>query len=482
MPGVDDFYLAEDGLGLAASLRAGRCSAHELLRSALNRAEALNALLGAICQMDEAGASAALAWLDPDAPFAGVPFLMKDLGAPAAGLSTVAGARYFARNVATTTTDSDLVGRLRRAGVIIFGKTTVPELGLNLASEPLIGPVVRNPWNPHYGAGGSSGGSACAVAAGIVPIAHATDAGGSIRVPAAICGVLGLKPSRGLIPQGPDFGNLLLGVASEFIVSRTVRDSAAMFDVCAGAPHGPYGAPSLAPPGPMAERLDRPLSQLRLGFIQAGPDWAPIGDEQSAAVRAAAQLLKAEGHVLEPLPASMFEPGLRAATRFFEDVICAALAALADELDPAPAGDDFEPMTWAAIDRGRRIGASSLTTGARDAARVAHFLALQFDQYDAIFTPMLSGPPLLVGALRTDNDDISGHFSRMAALAPYATIANATGLPAISIPHGRDRAGLPLAIQIIGPMGSDILLLQLARLFEAAAPWSFPFSASVASR
>jgi amidase len=442
----------------------------------------MNAELGAICQIDRAGAMAELGRLDWGAPFAGVPFLMKDLGAPTAGFATIAGARYFARNGVASRTDSDLVGRVRRAGVVIFGKTTVPEVGLNLASEPLIGPVVRNPWNLHYGSGGSSGGSACAVAAGIVPIAHATDAGGSIRVPAAICGVVGLKPSRGLIPQGPDFGNLLLGLASEFVVSRTARDSAAMFDVCASAPHGPYGAPSLKPQGPAAEMLNLPLPALRIGVVLAGPDWAPIADEQSAAVREAARLLEAEGHILEPMPASTFEPRLLVAKQFFEEVICANLAALADELDPAPAGDDFEPMTWAAIDRGRRLAAASLIIGAREAARAAHFLALEFDQYDAIVTPLLSGPPPSVGALPTDNNDISGHFSRMAALAPYATIVNATGLPAISVPHGRDRVGLPLSIQVIGPTGSDILLLQMARFFEAAAPWSFPFSISVGSR
>jgi amidase len=478
MPGVEDLYLAEDGVGLAASLRAGRCSARELLQCALDRAEMVNAQLGAMCQIDGTGALAELSRLDPGAPFAGVPFLMKDLGAPIRGFATVAGARYFMRNPANSGTDSDLVRRLRRAGVVIFGKTTVPELGLNLASEPLIGPVARNPWNLHYGAGGSSGGSAGAVAAGIVPIAYATDAGGSIRVPAAICGVVGLKPSRGLIPQGPDFGNLLLGVASEFVVSRTARDSAAMLDVCAGAPHGPYGAPSLQPHGPAADMVNHPLSTLRIGLVLAGPDWAPIGDQQSAAIRAGARLLEAQGHVLEPLPDNTLEPKLLVATRFFEDVICASLAALADELDPAPVDDDFEPMTWAAIERGHRITAARLTIGARETARVAHFLATQFDRYDAILTPMLSGPPPLVGALPTDNNDISRHFSRMAALAPYATIVNATGLPAISIPHACDRAGLPLAIQIIGPTGSDILLLQLARFFEAAAPWSFPFSTS----
>jgi amidase len=239
MSEIDDLYLAEDGLGLAAAVRGGCVSASQLLEAALGRAAAMNSSQGALCYTDETGARAALARLDTATPFAGVPFLMKGLGAPAAGLLTIFGARYFARNAVPAATDSDLAARLRRAGVVIFGKTTVPEMGLNLTSEPLIGPTARNPWNLHRGAGGSSGGAAAAVAAGIVPVAHATDAGGSIRVPAAACGIVGLKPSRGLMPQGPDFDNLLMGLASELVVSRTVRDSAAMLDACAGHPAAP---------------------------------------------------------------------------------------------------------------------------------------------------------------------------------------------------------------------------------------------------
>jgi amidase len=220
---------------------------------------------------------------------------MKDLGARAAGLPTIAGARYFARHAVPATTDSDLVARLRRAGVVIFGKTTVPEMGLNLASEPVIGPIARNPWDPQRGAGGSSGGAAAAVAAGIVPLAHATDAGGSIRVPAAPCGVVGLKPSRGLIPQGPDFDNLLMGLASELVVSRTVRDSAAMLDACAGTPRGPYAAPAPPLTGTALAALDRPLLRLRIGLVEAGPASSPITEERSAAVAAAARLLEAAG-------------------------------------------------------------------------------------------------------------------------------------------------------------------------------------------
>jgi amidase len=169
------------------------------------------------------------------------------------------------------------------------------------------------------------------------------------------------------------------------------------------------------------------------------------------------------------------EPHLLVAEQFFEQVICAALASLTDELNPPPSREDFEPMTWAAIERGRRLTAASLAAATRNAARVSYALAQCFEQFDAIITPMLAGPPPLVGALPTDGNDIDRHFARMSAIAPYAALANAAGLPAISVPHGMDTAGLPLAIQIVGPIGSDILLLQLARFFECNAPWPFSF-------
>jgi amidase len=475
MSEIDGLYLAQDGLGLAAAIRDGCVSASQLLDVALARAAAMNSSLGALCYIDEIGARAALERLDTAAPFAGVPFLMKDLGAPSAGLPTIAGARYFARNAVPARADSDLAARLRRAGVVIFGKTTVPEMGLNLATEPLIGPIARNPWNLHRGAGGSSGGAAAAVAAGIVPLAHATDAGGSIRVPAAACGIVGLKPSRGLTPQGPDFDNLLMGLASELVVSRTVRDSAAMLDACAGTQRGPYAAPALPLTGTVLAALDRPLSSLHIGFLEAGPASSPITEERSATVIAAARQLEAAGHAVARLLSAELEPLLVVARQFFEQAICAALARVAEELDPAPAHEDFEPMTWAAIERGRRLTAASLVAATRDAARVSYALAQCFEQFDAIITPMLADAPPLVGALPTDGDDIDEHFARMSALAPYAVLANATGLPAISVPQGLDTGGLPLAIQIVGPIGSDTLLLQLARFFERSAAWSFPF-------
>jgi amidase len=473
MSEIVDAYLAEDGLGLAAGVSEGRVTAEELLDAAIARAKKLNPSLGALCCVDEGKGRAAVAQLDLGAPFVGVPFLMKDLGAPAAGFRTIAGARYFARYAKAEAADGELTARMREAGVIVFGKTTVPEMGLNLTTEPAIGPAVRNPWDDRVSAGGSSGGAAAAVAAGIVPLAHATDAGGSIRVPAAACGVLGLKPSRGLMPQGPDFGNFLLGLASEFVLSRSVRDSAAMLDACAGAPKGPYAAP--APSGAALAGLDQALSPLRVGMIDGSPADAPVTRERRAAVTAAARLLERFGHRIEPIAAAALDREREVSFRFFTGTICASLAALATDLDPAPVPDDFEPMTRAAIASGQRLGAAQLATAAREAARVAYSLAERFRNVDVILTPMLADAPPLLGTLTTAGDDLERHFARMAALAPYGLLANAAGVPAISVPTGLDRAGLPLAVQFIGPLGSDVLLLRIARLFERAAPWSFPF-------
>ena len=252
----------------------------------------------------------------------------------------------------------------------------------------------------------------------------------------------GLKPSRGLLPQGPDFGNLLMGMASELVVSRTVRDSAAMLDACSGAPRGPYAAPRLSP---TLAGLDDPLPPLRIAMVETGPSWGPVGAEQSAAVAAIAGLLADEGHRIGSLPPTALEPLLSAAARCFDVTICANLAALHASLAPPPASDDFEPMTWAAIKRGRLFTAADLfDAGQRAGARAAYDLALRFEQVDVLLTPMLAYAPPLVGAFSTHGFEIEAHFARMTAFAPYATLSNITGVPAISVPHGRDGDGMPL--------------------------------------
>jgi amidase len=267
---------------------------------------------------------------------------------------------------------------------------------------------------------------------------------------------------------------LLLGLASELVLSRSVRDSAAMLDACAGAPEGPYAAPRLV--GSALAALDRALPRLRIAMIDEGPLDAPVTAERSQAVATAARLLENAGHHIEPIAAATLDFERKASARFFARAICASLAALVADLDPVPANDDFEPITWAAIASGQQLSAASLATAAREAALVSYSLAQRFVTVDLILTPMLADAPPLLGSFATDGDDIDGHFARMGALAPYALLANAAGVPAIAVPRGLDSSGLPLAVQFVAPLGGDVLLLQIARFFERAAPWSFPFS------
>ena len=427
--------------------------------------------MGAVCRLTPEIARSDLAQLDLRAPFAGVPLLMKDLGAPLGGIPTVAGSRYFARHPVVAPADNELVRRFRAAGFLIVGKTTVPEFGLSLATEPMLGPVCRNPWDGSRTAGGSSGGSAAAVAAGLVPIAHATDAGGSIRVPAACCGLVGLKPSRGAIPQGPDFGNLLMGLASELVVARSVRDVALAFDIAAGDGQGPYASPIY--PTSAFSVLEQPPASMRVGVVTESSTADPIGLEQRQAVRDAAALLEAEGHRIDLLDAAELAEIQRLSSLAFQHIVCANLAAFVPRLSPQPVADDLEPMTWAALERGMRLPASALIEADLAMAEVAHRFARLFTRIDALVLPMLAHAPPPIGSFPTNGGDLDAHFARMAAFSPYAAPANAGGIPAIAVPHGIDRQGLPLSVQMLGPMGADTTLLQLARALERRAPWPF---------
>ncbi|MDR3436180.1 amidase [Telmatospirillum sp.] len=460
-----------DGLALAAAIRSGRTTASAVMDAAIARAESV-ADLGAIRhlapQLGREQAAAIDAGRrrssqdDVSAPFLGVPFLMKDLGSAAKGLPTVCSSRAIAPQPASA--DSDLVHRFRAAGLLPFGVTTVPEFGLSLACEPAMGPIARNPLDPTRTPGGSSGGSAAAVAAGIVAIAHATDAGGSIRVPAACCGLVGLKPTRGATPGGPTFGNHLGGLVSELVVSRSLRDTAAILDCCAGHAKGPTPDPDLG--DRLADRLDERPAGLRIGVcVDCGPA-GDIGPAQKEAVRHAADVFNSAGHEIRTIGADRLTALLRDALLVFDRTISVNLARLLDDVSLV------EPLSAAVARRGQSITATELQAAQLTGVRVAHGLWTLFSEVDVLLTPMLSGPPPLIGSFPTDHGDVDLQWRRMAACAPFAMVANVAGTPALSIPHGRSD-GLPLAVQLIGPMASDGLLLRLARLLQTALPWHF---------
>ncbi len=458
-----------DGLALAAAIRNGATTAAAVLEAAISRANSLSAL-GAVQYMAPEYARARAAETDRNDPagratekFAGVPFLMKDLGGPARGLPVICGSKSVPADAAL---HSDLATDFDALGFIPFGTTTVPEFGLALASEPAIGPIARNPLDPSRTPGGSSGGAAAAVAAGIVAIAHATDAGGSIRVPAACCGLVGLKTTRGATAGGPDFNNHLGGLVSEFVITRSLRDSASVLAALSAAPRGPWSAPKYSLTD--FEEIDPALPPLHVGYCLDAPLGAAIDTTRQDAILNFARVLAHAGHSVTPIDASAFDKLLRDCIRIFDAQVCVNLARF------LPEGADVERLTAAAAARGRSMTACYLQDCELQAARIAHRMWQMFDMFDIIITPMLSSAPPKIGAFPMDHEDVDLQWRRMSDFAPYALLANVAGIPALTIPHGTDSQGLPLPLQILGPMGSEAILLQLACLGEAACPWSFP--------
>ncbi len=460
-----------DATALAEAIKVGSLTAFDAMQASLRAAHDLEAL-GAIAHLDrEMGESAARGidrervmapYIFQERPFAGVPTLAKDLGGPFAGLPVTAGSRLFRREPSNA--DSDLARRFRHAGFCPFGLTTSPEFGLSLASEPAVGPVCRNPLDLSRTPGGSSGGAAAAVAAGIVAIAHATDAGGSIRVPAACCGLVGLKPGRGAMPAGPAFGNHLGGIASELVVARSVRDAAHAFDVLRGQVRGPFA--DSAPVRPNA-------AALRVGVLTDTGAAQPTSAERTAAVEAAALSLEAQGHTLIPLDWAEFEAMVAASGRTFGAIVSVNLAALVETSGVRIEG--AEELTQAFAARGRTMSGIALWDHLTDGVLVSRDLWRVFERLDVIVMPMLAGAPLPIGSFPTDHDDAELQLDRMAAFAPLASLANISGFPAITLPYGSDADGLPLPVQLMAPFGHEPLLVALAGQLEAEGRWQHRF-------
>jgi amidase len=464
--------MLKDATALSEAVRSGHLTAVDAMQAALARAEQQQSI-GAIAHLDPGMGLASAKAMDQERvteperfatrSFAGVPTLAKDLGGPFAGLPVTAGSALFRRDGGAP--DSDLAGRFRDAGFCLFGLTTSPEFGLSLASEPMIGPICRNPLDHTRMAGGSSGGAAAAVAAGIVAIAHATDAGGSIRVPAACCGLVGLKPTRGAIPAGPSFGNHLGGIASELAVCRSVRDTAQIFQTLSGKARGPFPDPVMADVGHQT---------LRVGLlIDTGTDY-PTSADRLAAVEAAAKSLERDGHRIVPLTWGDFEQGVAVSKTAFGDIVAVNLAAFADALGLDIAG--AEPMTQAFVRRGAATAATALWASLDGAVLVSRDLWTIFDTVDCILMPMLASAPLAIGSFPADHDDTQLHLERMTAFAPLASLANISGFPALTLPFGSDSDGLPLPVQLMAPMGHEPLLLTLAVRLEAEDRWQHRFA------
>jgi amidase len=473
-------YTRTDGLGLAALVAARDVSAAELLEEAIARAEQVNPALNAIVFKDYERARLAAKNALPQGPFAGVPFLLKDIGLQCAGTPTRQGSRLFPPFPSDH--DSNLMARFRAAGLIAFGKTNVPEFGLVPTTEGrLYGPAC-NPWNVAHSPGGSSGGSAAAVAAGVVPLAHANDGGGSIRIPASCCGLIGLKPTRGRVSAGPDIADGVDGLAIELVVSRSVRDTAAALDVAAGmAPGDPYTAPPAQ--SSYVEASKTSPRRLRIAFTANKLDGHRSHPDCVAAVAHAARLCETLGHNVEEASPDI---DLLALMPAFSAIWCTNLASVIDFISritgQTPSLDNLEGLTLAFYEVGKRVSGSQYVQAKMRLNQLSRGMAKFHQNYDLWLTPTLASPPWKNGMLDIDGTDAEATMALLSDYVPYTPLQNITGQPAINLPLTWNADGLPIGVQFVAPFGDELTLLQLAAQLEQAEPWFGRYGAIEAIR
>ena len=463
-------YDQYDGIGLAELVRLREVRPEEVLEEAIARVEARNPAVNAVVSRLYDEARAAIRAGLPAGPFTGVPYLLKDLNALYTGAITSFGSRFFADNRADH--DSEITARLKRAGLVIFGKTNTPELGLSPSTEPRLFGATRNPWNLSHSAGGSSGGSAAAVAAGMLPMAHATDGGGSIRIPASCCGLVGLKPTRARNPLGPDQGEGWGGASVAHAVTRTVRDSAALLDATSGPDVGdPYWAPP--PAGPFLSEVGREPGRLRIAFTTTSWNGQPVDPECAEAAKAAAKLCEHLGHRVEEARPEIDAPALGLSTRIIVGAnVRATLEARAATLGRELSAEDVERHTWERAADGRTYAAVDYARAMNVRHRVGRVVARFFLDHDVLLSPTMCRPPYPLGVLDMMSEDGEAYLSAILASIGFTSLFNSSGNPAISLPLAWSKAGLPIGVQFAAPFGDEATLFRLAAQLEAAQPWA----------
>jgi amidase len=485
-----DDYASYDATGLARLVAERQVTAEELLDAALARAATVNPKLNAIIvPMHDLARQRAREKLD--GPFAGVPFLTKDLFQEYAGVRTAYGCQALKNAGNTAAEHAEITARWLRAGVVIFGRTNTPEFGAKGITEPEAWGATRNPWNLAHTPGGSSGGSAAAVAAGIVPMAGGNDGGGSIRLPAGHCGLFGLKPGRGRTPWGPAYGELMHGAAMNHVLTRSVRDSAAMLD----ATHGPEigSLYRIAPPErPYLDEVGREPGRLKIGFTARSPIGTEVHPEAVKAVEDAAQLLESLGHHVEPAAPAI--DGMQLATDFIV-MWFANCAATVDQIkrQTGCGNDGFELDTLGMAAFGRATRASAYVEGYMRWNDYSRKLGEFHQKYDLFMTPTMALPPARIGEVATPAWQAvalrivlwlrleklvltSGMVEQMARenlkWVPFTQLGNLTGVPAMSVPLHWTADGLPLGVHFVAPHGGEGLLFRLAGQLERAKPWA----------
>ncbi len=466
-------YTQYDALGLAKLVATKEVKPCELAEAAFSAIDQVNPQINAVVEVLREEAAQTLETGPEDGPFSGVPFVFKDIGSHYAGIASQLGSRLFEGVVAPH--DTELVARFKRSGVVTVARTSTPEFGCNVSTEPLLYGPVCNPWDTTRSAGGSSGGSAAAVAAGIVPIAHANDGGGSIRAPAANCGLVGLKPSRARVPFGPDFDEGIMGLGCELVVSRSVRDTAAMLDAVAG----PDVGCRIFMPEPdksFLNSVSRDPGRLRIGFSAAAlPDGPEPDPECVRAVTETARLLAEFGHDVYEAQAPM--KGVESGRVFL--VLAATFMATAVDGFEAATGrtagpDNMEAQSLKMLDYGRALKASDIAETFILVNAMSRAMGAFFETCDVWLSPVFAKPTIKLGYLNQDDASLTAEewIDRVFDVCPYTAVFNATGQPAISLPLHWSDAGLPVGVQLVGKLAAEETLLSLAGQLENARPWS----------
>lgn len=483
-------YEQYDATGLAELVKKKKVSPSELCETAIDRIEKLNPSLNAVVTKMYDSALETARSRPPAGPFCGVPFLLKDLLAAFAGVPLTGGSRAYRDYVPSH--DSELVRRFKKTGVIIMGKTNTPEFGLLSYTEPeLFGPA-RNPWDREKTPGGSSGGSASAIAAGMVPFASGGDGGGSIRIPASYCGLFGLKPTRGRNPMGREYGEVWQGAVVEHVLTRSVRDSAAMLDATRGTDAGaPY---VIAPPsGSYLGEIRKKPGKLKIGFTTRSPIGTQVHEECKKAVETSAKLLEKLGHHVEEA-----EPGVdgmalaNAYLMMYFGEVAAELERVRKLTGQKASRKNIEEMTWTLGLLGRTFTAGDFVASMETWNRAAREMGGYFEHYDLYMTPTTASPPPAIGELRPGGIDLllmklvntlgaggilkaSGIVDKLAvesiSKVPFTQTANLTGLPAMSVPLHFTGEGMPAGVHFVAPFGDEATLFRLAGQLEKAKPW-----------
>ena len=462
---MDDLFASHDALAVGQLVKKGKVAARELLDGTLAKLRALNQSLNAITDFYDGPLLDKSVAMAGKGPFEGVPFVVKQLMADCAGTPTTLGSRFFAREPVAAA-DSAAVARMRRAGLVIVGRTNTSEFGLAPTTEPAFGGATLNPWRKGLSPGGSSGGSAAVVAARGLAMAHATDGGGSIRIPAALCGLFGLKPSRGRVSLAP-IGETLAGAGAQHCVSISVRDSAALLDALAGSePGDPYAASAA---GSFLAATQRAPGRLRVAFMRRPVGGSLLDPVLVAAVEGTAKLLEGLGHhVEEAAPDYDAKASGEALGTIMAANTWTNIQIRANGRVPGP--DDLEPVTRQAAEHGRQISAHDYIRAVQTFHRTGRQLGAFFERHDVLLSPTIARVSLPLGEVRMDGSS-EQYQQGLAPMVAFTSVCNAAGVPAMSVPLAWSEDGLPIGLQFIGRFGAEEVLFSLAAELERTQPW-----------